>query len=102
MSEEHEVPAEPKSGGPVIVEQHIVLARIGNIQALMSWAGDGVQRRPVVAFSKVLAPGEAAPTRNVRFEMSDIAAIQELCRRLLLAGFDVQSVVFPPPTVVTP
>ena len=73
----------------------ICIARIGNTQALMELRGDSHWKRPVVKFAKIVTAEDLKndPDRTKYYEIEELAAIQELCKRLINEAYGLQMLV---------
>jgi len=66
MTEENKTPTTP-----------IAIARLGNVQALVEWRGEGPYRRMTLRITKIVDPKslEMDPTQTSFFEMEEVAAL---------------------------
>ncbi len=70
----------------------VCLSRLGNVQALVMWKGEGPYRRPIIRLTKVVDPAILSADDNaVRdFEIQEIAALHKLCDILMNEAFQLQ------------
>jgi hypothetical protein len=68
-----------------------LLLRLGDIQLLTFWEGEGVRMVPRAQIVKIL-PEDSDPKGAVTFSMEDLAALEHLCREAREAAIKRQSI----------
>jgi hypothetical protein len=71
-----------------------LLLRLGNVQLLVGWAGEGIHRRPVTKIGKIL-PDEVLkhnPGATNEWTMEDLAALETLCGEAVKTMLPRQSI----------
>ena len=80
------------------------IARIGRAEVLLTAEGDGARRAPVANIRLVVSDDELKDNPNAgrTFEMQDLAALEQLCKRVVDYAYVAQSVSFDRPEPVEP
>ena len=98
MSEdENSPPQQPPAAPPRPRNPVLLIPRLGNIQATVELRGDGVYRRPVVRFVK-LVPTEVLkqdPSILSTYEIEEVATLRDLLDNILKHVYQIQTLAVP-------
>ena len=89
-------PTPPQGPSRTIQSSNVALIpRLGNIQAVVEFRGEGVYRRPLIRFSKLI-PAEALrhdPSMLHVYEVEEVATLRQLCDNILRDCYATQTLV---------